>query len=90
MNAIREPDDDQSMFDSRDSLLVMATGTPLPPEPLTPAMWLSRMRMMVREYGYPLPPKFVRPPGIDFDALLRQVPWPPSADQRPADKEQNG
>jgi hypothetical protein len=88
MNKTLESDGDRTEFDSRDSILVMSSGPSLPPEPLTPPMWLSRMRWMVQNYGYPLPPKFVRPPGIDFDALLRQVPWPPSADQHPAQDEQ--
>jgi hypothetical protein len=85
------PTADDGMFDSRDVQLVEFNDTDYPPTdpvPLTENQWLQVMRMMVQNYGYPLPPKFVRPPGIDFDALLRQVPWPPSADQRPADEQQ--
>lgn len=64
-------------FESLDSPLVMITGVTLPPEPPTANTLLARMRMRVEVLGSPLPDGFVPPPGIDLDALLKQVPWPP-------------
>jgi hypothetical protein len=47
------------------------------PMPMTPEYVLTLMRMRVRFYGSPLPDGYVPPPGIDIEALLKQVPWPP-------------
>jgi hypothetical protein len=48
------------------------------PIPITPDSLLALMRMRVRHHGTPLPEGFVPPPGIDLDALLKLVPWPPT------------
>jgi hypothetical protein len=54
---------------------------------MTPAQLLRLMRRRVELLGSPIPEGFVPPPGIDLAALLRQVPWPPSADEHPAQDE---
>lgn len=51
---------------------VRPTGTQLE----TPASLLAYMRLRLLHYGAPLPESYVAPPGIDLDALLKQVPWP--------------
>ena len=51
-----------------------------PGPPPTAKELLRRMRSRVEVYGTPLPEGYVPPPGIDLDALLKQVPWPPPAD----------
>jgi hypothetical protein len=51
-----------------------------PSGPLSAKELLRRMRSRVEVYGTPLPEGYVPPPGIDLDALLKQVPWPPPAD----------
>ena len=38
---------------------------------------LMKMRFQVRQGRPPLPEGYVPPPGIDIEALLKQVPWPP-------------
>jgi hypothetical protein len=48
-------------------------------EPPTAKQLLRMMRSRVEVYGAPLPDGFVPPPGIDLDALLKEVPWPPPA-----------
>ena len=40
---------------------------------------LHMMRSRLQVYGTPLPAGYVPPPGIDLDALLKEVPWPPPA-----------
>ena len=72
-----------TIFESSDSALVemsdtdgtMAVGGEGPP--LTAEALLHLMRERVKHYGTPLPEGFTPPPGIDLDALLKQVPWPP-------------
>lgn len=48
-----------------------------PPIPLTGRELLRLMRERIKYYGSPLPEGFVPPPGIDVDALLKEIPWPP-------------
>jgi hypothetical protein len=38
---------------------------------------LQKMKFRVRQGRPPLPEGFVPPPGVDIEALLKQVPWPP-------------
>jgi hypothetical protein len=45
----------------------------------TPAELLQLMRERIKNFGSPLPEGYVPPPGIDIDALLKQIPWPPVA-----------
>lgn len=49
------------------------------PEPLTAENLLRLMRERIKYYGTPIPDGYVPPPGIDLEALLKQVPWPPAA-----------
>lgn len=49
------------------------------PPPLTAHELLHLMRARIPFYGSPLPEGYVPPPGIDLDALLKEVPWPPPA-----------
>lgn len=46
---------------------------PYPPE----YRLLQKMKFRVRQGRHPLPEGFVAPPGVDVEALLKQVPWPP-------------
>ena len=75
------PPPGETVFESLDVHLIElsdADGTLQVVEPRwTPAALLHAMRERVRYYGAPLPEGFVAPPGIDLDALLKQVPWPP-------------
>jgi hypothetical protein len=71
-------------FDSLDSPLVMLSDADgslqvCNPGPMSPAFLLHLMRERVKYYGSPIPEGFVSPPGVDLDALLKQVPWPPAA-----------
>lgn len=79
------PEYGETVFDSSDVPLIElsdADGTLQVVEPKwTPATLLNAMRERVRYYGAPLPEGFVAPPGIDLDALLKQVPWPPAEDR---------
>ena len=54
---------------------------------MTPEKLLRLMRRRVQVLGTPLSEGFVPPPGIDIDALLRQVPWPPSPEGGAAERE---
>jgi hypothetical protein len=74
--ANREPTDTD--FVSTDSPVVEVTAVPCDPEPMSAAMLLHLMRERVKYYGAPVPEGYVPPPGIDLDALLKQVPWPPA------------
>jgi hypothetical protein len=69
----------ETTFESTDSLLVEVTAAPCDPEPMSATMLLQLMRERVRRYGSPIPDGYVPPPGIDLAALLKQVPWPPTA-----------
>jgi hypothetical protein len=68
----------ETVFESTDSPLVEVTAVPCDPEPMSPAYLLHLMRERVKYYGSPIPEGYVPPPGIDLDALLKQVPWPPA------------
>lgn len=78
-----------TVFDSSDVALVEvsdADGTMIvggEGPPLTAEALLQLMRERVKYYGSPLPEGFVPPPGIDIDALLKQVPWPPTDPDAP-------
>lgn len=51
-----------------------------PGDPTVTAEDLLRwMRKRVKVLGSPIPDGYVPPPGIDLEALLKQVPWPPAA-----------
>ncbi|HET6575892.1 MAG TPA: hypothetical protein VFG68_19980 [Fimbriiglobus sp.] len=71
-----------TIFESTDSVLIEASDTDAcvsPGETLwTADHLLHLMRERVKYYGTPLPDGFVPPLGIDIDALLKQVPWPPT------------
>jgi hypothetical protein len=74
----------KTVFDSLDSPLFEfsdADGTAEvgEPQPLTAAHLLVLMRERIKYYGSPIPDGYVPPPGIDLEALLKQVPWPPAA-----------
>ena len=56
------------------------TGAHLPPRVVTAQELLFRMRDRLARCGTPLPDGFVPPPGLDVDALLKQIPWPPAPD----------
>jgi hypothetical protein len=52
---------------------------PADPVPLSAPQLLDLMRSRLKYLGAPLPEGYVPPPGIDLDALLKEVPWPPPA-----------
>jgi hypothetical protein len=53
---------------------------PTGPRLVTPASLLAYMRLRLLHFGAPLPDGYVAPPGIDVEALLKQVPWPETRD----------
>ncbi|MBX9582489.1 MAG: hypothetical protein K2X87_19465 [Gemmataceae bacterium] len=57
----------------RDTDPGVVKGEPLP----VAARLLMQMKFRVRQGRPPLPEGFVAPPGVDVEALLKQVPWPP-------------
>lgn len=64
------------------AILVEFTGRqepPVPPSHDTPGSVLAFMIHHHRHYGTPLPDGYVPPPGIDIEALLKQLPpYPPA------------
>lgn len=48
-------------------------------EPLTAENLLRLMRERIKYYGSPIPEGYVPPPGVDLEALLKKIPWPPIA-----------
>lgn len=73
-----------TVFESLESPLVLVseadgTLTRCEPGPMTAENLLRLMRERIKYYGSPIPEGYVPPPGIDLDALLKQVPWPPAA-----------
>jgi len=50
------------------------------PRPMTAEGLTVYMRGRLKFYGTPLPDGFVPPPGLDVDALLKHIPWPPAPD----------
>ncbi len=90
MNTEREVPGEAWTSTSEGTVLIEVTeGDTVLGEPIVhPQSLLRRMRWRVGTLGVPLPEGYVAPPGIDLPALLRQVPWPPSADQHPAGEEQ--
>jgi hypothetical protein len=77
MIAASSSDSGNTIFESTNSILVEVTAVPSKAEPPTATMLLHLMRERIKYYGAPLPDNYVPPPGIDIDALLKQVPWPP-------------
>jgi hypothetical protein len=48
------------------------------PPPMTAANLLRLMRERIKFYGSPLPGVTSLRRGIDIEALLKQIPWPPT------------
>jgi hypothetical protein len=66
---------------SRNSIDFHIVDTDAVPGDLTPTPEgvLRMMRNRLKVLGKPLPDGYVAPAGIDLDALLKLVPWPPAA-----------
>lgn len=76
--------DVESFTESLDEPLFWFTSDENPPDVAprqrTADELLAFMRGRLKFYGTPLPEGFVPPPGVDIDALLKQLPWPPAPD----------
>ena len=79
------PDDDPVVFESEPVVTqtYVCDNVWRPYAPRTKKEWLHWLRRRIRLFGAPLPDGFVPPPGVDIDALLREIGWPPRSDAPP-------
>ncbi|MBX9628454.1 MAG: hypothetical protein K2X82_31950 [Gemmataceae bacterium] len=69
----RVPRQSWQVITVRDTDPGVVKGNPLP----VADRLLMQMKFRVRQGRPPLPDGYVPPPGVDIEALLKQVPWPP-------------